>query len=127
MVWSDLQIAEQLNFSDIARGKREIDVFFVVHEQNFPIEAELCQRLGERFRLVVLEAESIDDVQLILFQLKRQCGFQGSPKHLPGKVIFVVARLRAKNCAAFAPQRVSDLSDAGTAGTLLRPWFFSGT
>ena len=72
VIGRDLKVREQLNFAEIPRGKPEILIFLVIDQQYFPIEAQLRQCLCKRLRLVILETERLDDIQLVLFELESE-------------------------------------------------------
>ena len=82
MVWRDLEIGKQLNVAQVACSQLQVQIFLMVDQQNLAIETEPGESLCKRFRLVVFEIERLDDVELILFQLQCQRGFQSGPEHL---------------------------------------------
>src|SRR5262245_8940756 len=125
MVWRYLKIRKELHIVQISSGEPEIRIFLVIDQQNFPGQTQSGKSLREGLRLVTFQSESLDDIQLILFEFLCESGFQGRTKHLLRQGSVVAARAGTKDRAAFAPQRIPDLSDARAAGSLLAPGFFA--
>src|SRR5207247_10379831 len=123
MVWRDLQVHQQLNVTQISRRKQKIQIFPMVDQQNLPIEAKFGESSRERLGFMVLQIERVDDIQLILFQLQRQSGFQSGAEHLLRQVIFVIARPGTKYGAALTPQWIADFPTPRAACALLPPRF----
>src|SRR5688572_12549644 len=76
---------------------------------------------------MILEGECVHDIQLVFFELESQRGFEGGTEHFAGQVVFVIARLGAKDRASFAPKWISNFSDPRPARSLLAPRLLSAT
>src|SRR5262249_31611165 len=80
---------------------------------------------SKSFSLVIVQRESVDNAELVLFQLEGEGGTKGSPKHLAGQVVCIVSWFRTKYRTAFAPQWIADFTDSRWAGAFLSPRFLS--
>src|SRR5215471_7927778 len=125
VVWRYLKIRKKLHVVQISRCEPEIRIFLVIDQENFPVQTESGKSLRKGLRLVTFQSESLDNIELILFEFLRQSGFQGRTKHLLRQWSVVAARAGAKHRAAFTPQRIPDLSDARAARSLLAPGFLA--
>src|SRR5688572_498789 len=118
-----MKIWKQLNLAQIARREREIRIFLMIDQQHLAIKSHVRQQFSESLRLVILQRECVDDIQLVLFELECESGLQSGSKHLSWQPVFVIPRLRPENRTALAPKRIADFADAGTPCALLLPGF----
>src|SRR5688500_13277213 len=93
----------------------------MVDQEDLPIKSELRDRLRTTLCLGSVQGESVDDIQLVTFQLECESGFQGSAEHFTRQGVFVVAGFRPHRGTTLSLKRVSDFSDPGSAGPLLLP------